>query len=140
MSRMKKARKTKSDDILTEADLAAWCPDLSNWARSWCIEGRDLAAGERIVTLLTPFLFHLLSLDLTRATRNRHRDNLWMLGGEAIRRLNEAPELRKRPVEELVRAAICDGEGPLLYGCMSEAVQNSFDSTCRKLHRFLIDS
>lgn len=137
MSRMTKARKTKSGDILTEADLAAWCPDLSNWARSWRVDDRDLIPGERIVMLLTPFLFHLLRLDLTRATRNRHRDNLWALGGEVIRHLNEAPELRKRPIEDLVREAIGDGEGPLLYGCVSETVQNSFDSTCRKLHRFL---
>lgn len=137
MSRMKKPRKTKSNDILTEADLAAWCPDLSNWARSWCIEGRDLAAGERIVTLLTPFLFQLLRLELTRATRNRHRDNLWMLGGEIIRDLHKTPALRKQPIEEVLREAICDGDGPLIYGGMSETIQNTFDATCRKLHRFL---
>jgi hypothetical protein len=140
MSRMNKQQKTKSNDMLTEADLAAWCPDLSNWARSWCVENRDLIPGERIVTLFKPFLLHLLRLDLARSTRNRHRDNLWRLGGEIIRDLNETPELRKRPIEALVRQAICDGEGPLIYGCVSETVQNSFDSTCRKLHRFLISS
>jgi hypothetical protein len=140
MSRMKKQQKTKSDDILTEADLTAWCPDLSNWARSWCIEGRDLAAGERIVTLFKPFLLHLSCLDLTRNTCNRHRDNLWRLGGEIIRDLHKTPALRKQPINEVLLHTICDGEGPLLYGGMSETVQNSFDSTCRKLHRFLNDS
>lgn len=30
-----------------------------------------------------------------------------------------------------------DEGGPLLYGCDSEEQQNSFDSTCRMLHRFL---
>jgi hypothetical protein len=140
MSRMKKQQKTKSGDILTEADLTAWCPDLSNWARSWCIEGRDLAAGERIVTLFKPFLLHLLRLELTHNTRNRHRDNLWRLGGEIIRDLHETPARRKQPINVVLLDTICDGEGPLLYGCMSETVQNSFDSTCRKLHRFLSDS
>lgn len=33
-----------------------------------------------------------------------------------------------------------DEGGPLLYGCDSEEQQNSFDSTCRMLHRFLSES
>lgn len=104
------------------------------------MEERDLIPGEQIVALFKPFLFHLLRQDLARATRNRHRDNLWRLGGEIIRHLHETPALRKHPVEEVLREAICDDDGPLIYGCMSEAVQNSFDSTCRKLHRFLTGS
>ena len=48
----------------------------------------------------------------------------------------EDPKLRKRPIETLVRSVVSDDGGPLLYHGDSEAVQASFDSTCRKLARF----
>jgi len=81
----------------------------------------------------------MLTLDLTRATRNRHRDNLWLLGGEIIRDINETPKLRKRPADALIRKSIIGGQGPSIYHCTSDAEQRSFDSTCRKLHRFLTE-
>lgn len=130
----------KSKDILSEADLAAYCPDLLDWPASWCCEQRDLIAGEHIVALFKPFLLHLLGQGLARKTINLHRDNLWLLGGEIIRDLNETPKLRKHPVKEWISAAVDGGEGPLIYGCTSEQEQRSFDSTCRKLHRFLMTS
>lgn len=126
--------------ILSEADLAAYCPDLSNWPTSWCYEKRDLIPGQQLVALFKPFLLDLLSQGLARKTRNLHRDNLWLLGGEIIRDLNETPKLTRQPVKEVLSEAIAYGEGPLIYGCMSEQTQNSFDSTCRKLHRFLTAS
>lgn len=79
----------------------------------------------------------LLAQGLSRKTRNLHRDNLWLLGGEIIRDLNDTPKLRKRPVADLVREAIVNDEGPLLHGGGSEQEQRSFDSTCKKLNRFL---
>jgi hypothetical protein len=130
----------KSKVILSEADLAAYCPDLDDWPTSWCYENHDLIPGEKMVALFKPFLLHLLRQGLTRKTLNLHRDNLWMLGGEIIRDLNETPKLRRRPIEALVSEAIEDGEGPLIYSCTSEQQQDSLDSTCRKLHRFLSDS
>ena len=120
--------------------MTAYCPDLSTWAHSWRCEDRDILPGEQLVALFKPFLLHLLSEGLTRSTRNRHRDNLWMLGGEVIRDIIETPKLRKRPVEEVLRDVIADGEGPLIHGGMSESAQNAFDATCRKLHRFLAGS
>ena len=137
---MKAKQNIKLDAIISEADLAAFCPDLSTWADSWCCEDRDIIPGGQLVTLFKPFLIHLLGEGLTRPTRNRHRDNLWLLGGEIIRDIIETPKLRKRPVEELLRDVIVDGEGPLIHSGTSEAEQNSFDSTCRKLHRFLTAS
>ena len=74
--------------------------------------------------------------DGLKRTIRKHSDNLWLLGGEIIRDLNETPSLRKVPVERLLLHIIADG-GPLLYHCDSEEQQRSFDSTCRKLHRFL---
>ena len=123
--------------ILAAPDLAAYCPDLATWPASWCGEERDVIPGEQIVSVFTPFLLDLLDLGLSRKTRNLHRDNLWLLGGEIIRDINDTPKLRKRPVGELIREAIANDEGPLIHGGFSEQEQRSFDSTCKKLNRFL---
>jgi hypothetical protein len=40
-----------------------------------------------MVEYFKPFLRDLLTLGLSRATLRRHRDNIWVLGGEVIRRL-----------------------------------------------------
>lgn len=87
--------------------------------------------------MFTPFLLDLLAQGLSRKTRNLHRDNLWLLGGEIIRDINDTPKLRKRPVKELILDAIAGDEGPLIHGGFSEQEQRSFDSTCKKLNRFL---
>ena len=96
--------------------------------------------GEKIVEYFTPFLRHLLSSNLSRATLRKHRDNLWVLGGEIIRKLQENPRLRKQPMADVVFAALDDEGGPLLSHHASEEDQRSFDSTCRKFWRFLKDS
>ncbi len=118
-------------------NLATYCPDLATWAASWCGEERDVIPGEQIVAVFTPFLLDLLAQGLSRKTRNLHRDNLWLLGGEIIRDINETPKLRKRPVGALIREVIANDEGPLIHGGFSEQEQRSFDSTCKKLNRFL---
>ena len=60
------------------------CPDLHHWPESWHVEPADIAVGQQIVQLLTPFLLHLLDQGLAKATVRRHRNNLWSLGGELI--------------------------------------------------------
>lgn len=96
-----------------------------------------MIAGEQIVAVFTPFLLDLLAQGLSRKTRNLHRDNLWLLGGEIIRDINDTPKLRKRVVGELVREVVANDEGPLIHGGFSEQEQRAFDSTCKKLNRFL---
>jgi hypothetical protein len=66
----------------------------------------------------------------------RYVDNLWRLGGEIIWDLNQTPSLRRADIERVLRDRIHEDGGPLLYHS-SEEEQRSFDSTCRKLHRFL---
>ena len=117
--------------------MAAYCPDLDQWPRSGRYEERDVPPGEKIVEYFTPFLRHLLNSNLSRATLRRHRDNLWVLGGEIIRKLQENPRLRKQPMADVVFAALDDEGGPLLSHRASEEDQRSFDSTCRKFLRFL---
>ena len=89
-----------------------------------------------MVACFRPFLEYLIQQNLSRKTVRKHVDNLWILGGEIIRDLNQTPSLRKVPVEELVFDVVKEG-GPLLYHCDSEEQQRSFESTCRKFRRFL---
>lgn len=90
--------------------------------------------------IFRPFLLHLLGLQLSGKTLRKHRDNLWLLGGEIISDLQTKPQLRKWPITQVVSAAIDDDGGPLISNSPSEDQQRSFDSTCRKLYRFLKDS
>jgi hypothetical protein len=74
--------------------------------------------------------------DLSPKTIQKHVDNMWVLDGEIIRDLNQNSALRRIDVGSLLRDQIDEDGGPvLLHG--SEEEQRSFDSTCRKLHRFL---
>jgi hypothetical protein len=91
-----------------------------------------------MVQYFTPFLRHLLNLQLSRKTLRQHRDNIWVLGGEVISRLQLDGGLRKQPIEHVVLDLISDG-GLLLSHRQSEAEQRSFDATCRKFFRFLTD-
>jgi hypothetical protein len=98
---------------------------------------KDLAPGQKLVDCLRPFLEHLAGSDLSPKTIQKHVDNLWALGGEIIRGLNENPSLRRKPIERILDDKIDDEGGPLVYAMESEEpMQRSFDSTCRKLQRF----
>ena len=119
--------------------LAAYCPDLEQWPNTWMYEARDLAPGRHVVEIFRPFLRHLWGMNLSRNTLRKHRDNLWLLGGEIISDLHKNPQLRKRPMAQVVSAAIDDEGGPLISNSTSEDEQRSFDSTCRKFYRFLKD-
>ena len=89
-----------------------------------------------MVECFKPFLRELLTRSLSRKTLRLHRDNIWVLGGEVISRLQIDSGLRRRPIEQVVLHLIGD-DGPLLSHGQSEAEQRSFDATCRKLRRFL---
>ena len=101
---------------------------------------KDLPPGEQLVACFRPFLEDLVASDLSPKTIQKHVDNLWALGGEIIRDLNETPSLRRKTIEQLLDDRINDDCGPLLYGVDSEEQQRSFDSTCRKLYRFFSQS
>jgi hypothetical protein len=96
---------------------------------------KDLPPGEQLLALLRPFLQYLAASDLSAKTIQKHVDNVWMLGGEFIRDLHNDSSLRKKPVERVLHQMIEYG-GPLLYHGGKDQ-QRSFDSTCRKLRRFL---
>jgi hypothetical protein len=100
---------------------------------------KDLLPGEQLLACLRPFIEQLASSSLTPKTIRRHVDNLWLLGGEIIRDVNYDPSLRKVAAEKLLRSVIHEDGGPLVHNG-SEDEQRPFDSTCRKLYRFLTQS
>ena len=99
-------------------------------------EEKDLPPGRKLVEYFLPFLLDLAASDLSKRTIQRHVDNMWLLGGEIIRDLNQEPSLRKIPADQLVRKVIDQEGGPLIHNG-SEDEQRSFDSTCRKFYSLL---
>jgi hypothetical protein len=134
------ARTTKINRAATTPryGLEHYCRDLNGWPRSWMGLEKDLPPGEQLLMLFRPFLEHLVASPLSPKTIQKHVDNLWALGGEFIHDLHNDPSLRRRPVDQVLSRMIENG-GPLLYHG-GEDQQRSFDSTCRKLRRFLIET
>jgi len=66
-----------------------YCHGLNAWPRSWMGWEKDLPPGEPLVACFRPFLEHLVASDLSPTTIPKHVDNIWALGGEIIRDLNE---------------------------------------------------
>lgn len=116
--------------------LLDYCPDIEDWPKRWAYEKSDLAPGRHIVEFFKPFLRHLLTKKLAVSTLRRHRDHLWMLGGEVIRRRQEDAHLRSLPVGKAVSALLEEDGGPLIWPQITEHEQDAFDATCRKFHRF----
>jgi hypothetical protein len=117
--------------------LAGFCPDLEQWPKRWHYDEPDIAPGEQIVAYIKPFLLHLLSENLSPKTRRRHRDNVWLLGGELIRLRYEDSKLRNMAIPLALSALLSEEGGPMVYPRICEAQQNAFDATCRKLYRFI---
>src|SRR5215467_13355904 len=118
--------------------LEHYCRGLDDWPRTWMGLEKDLPPGEKLVACLRPFLEQLVVSDLSPKTIQKHVDNLWALGGEIIRDLHNDPSLRKKRMKQILVDRIDDEGGPLIYAMESEEQQQrSFDSTCKKLHRFL---
>ena len=133
---MMKTRTNPNSLAVPPAALLPYCRDLADWPERWMGEERDLPPGRKLVECFTPFLLHLAASGLAKTTIQRHVNNLWILGGEVIRDLNEDPSLRKIPVEQLVRQVVGKDGGPLIHNGWEDE-QRSFDATCRKFHRFL---
>src|ERR1700684_4299454 len=129
MSSMAKKTATAKTSTINRApasstsDLSAYCRDLDEWPRSWMGLEKDVPPGEKLVACFRPFLEHLASTSLSRKTIRKHVDNLWVLGGEIIRDLNEDPSLRRKSIDQILAAVIDDEGGPLIHGGPSEEQQ-----------------
>jgi hypothetical protein len=128
--------------VLSEdtALLLKACPDLDDWPMRWQYETADLAPGTAIVAMFKPFLLDLLRRKASKTTFNRDRRNLWQVGGEIIRRRHHDLDLKRLPIDQLIRQLVEEDGGPLIWPRLSETEQNAIDATCRKLYRFFNQS
>ena len=62
----------------------------------------DLPLGEQLLASFRPFIAHLAASRLSPKTIRKHVTNLWLLGGEIIRDLNDDPSLRKVSADRLL--------------------------------------
>jgi hypothetical protein len=138
MSKSTPSEKLSAEPTSSSPEVSAYVPDLDEWPNSWMIVQPDRAMGKAIVTVLTPFIEHLINQGLAKQTIKRHVDSLWALGGEIITDINWDESLRKRSAKDLVINAIDDEGGPVLRNPIDPDDQKPFDSTCRKLYKFLV--
>ncbi len=111
---------------------------MDKWPKSWAGFESDIPLGKEIVKTMRPFLSALMREGYSRTTINRHLGNLWLLGGEIISHIQATPELKELTGAELVLRFVDEEGGPYSKHLSTREEQKSFDSTCRKLHRFLI--
>ena len=137
MSKSTLSAKTTSGSLSSSFDVSAYVPDLDKWPDSWMIDQQDRAMGKAIVNALPPFIEHLIDQGLTKRNVKRHVDNLWALGGEIITDINWDEPLRRQSAKFLVSNAVDAEGGPLLRNPLDPDDQIHFDSTCRKLYKFL---
>ena len=137
MSKSTPAEKLSAESS-TSPEVSAYVPDLDEWPDSWMIDQPDRSMGKAIVTVLTPFIEHLIKQGFTKRTIKRHVDNLWALGGEIITGINWDESLRKVSAKDLMIDAIDEEGGPLLRNPLNPEDQKPFDSTCKKLYKFLM--
>lgn len=102
-------------------------PGLDDWPRSWHVEPAAIVVGQQIVQVLTPFLLHLLDQSLAKTTIRHHRDDLWLLGGEVIRRRCDDDELARQDAADAIRQLIERDGAPLMWPRITEAEQDSLD-------------
>ena len=97
----------------------------------------DIEYGKQIIAIFEPFIWSLISEKLTRKTIEIHIENLWLLGGELIRLINQDEDNRCRRPLELIMENIRHDGGPYCRHLQTENEIKSFDSTCGKLNKYL---
>ena len=76
-------------------------------------------------------MLHLLDQGLAKTTVRLHRDNLWTLGGELIRRRYDDDELARQDVKDALRQLIEDDGGSLIWPRITESEQGALDAPCK---------
>jgi hypothetical protein len=120
-----------------------YCRDIAEWPKEWTVINADMDIGRGLLALFTPFVQHLIDDGLAKKTIQNHANHLFLLGREIIERLNDNDDdKRKLSPGDLILHYVDDEGGPLLSfwspDIKSELAQHmAYDSTCRKLLKFL---
>lgn len=113
------------------------CPDFERWPDSWKGIEEDVPYGNSLIKIFRSFIESLIASGLSDRKIKRHIDNLWLLGGEIIRNVSMGEEYEIEPVQKLREAIGPDG-GPYCRHLDTETECKAFDSTCRKLSKYLV--
>lgn len=87
---------------------------------------------------MKPFIEELLKSSYSYKTIKNHIDNLWMLGGFIVKRINFYEKDRNIEPHFLLPRFIDSQDGPLIDD-FSESEQINFDRTCRKFYKYLTE-
>ena len=99
----------------------------------------DVAFGEGLVRIFEDFLTELYLQGLSTRAINRHRANLWVLGGEIVRHRWAGATPRSDAPTKMLTEYVSEDGGPFLLRPASEREQQDLDATCRQLFDFLPD-
>ena len=97
---------------------------------------RDLNYGKDLLEVFRAFVEHMIASGLKKTTIRNHMHHLWLLGGHLIRDVSLYDEYSTPALKKLKDSVYLDG-GPLCRYLSTETELRAFDSTCRKLHKFL---
>ena len=117
--------------------LSKTLASLVRWPESWKATEADIPLGLELVEIFSNFLTELYLQGLSTRTINRHRGNLWVLGGEVIRRRSSQLGAREMGSLQILADYVSNDGGPLLFLGSTDAEQSRFDGTCRQLSDFL---
>jgi hypothetical protein len=110
---------------------------IAQWPESWRADEDDIPYGQGLIEEFTPFLAHLIEEErLARATTRRHLNNLFLLGGELIRRINTYEEDRRLSPHRLLDDSLTVEGGPLCRHAAHGSDLRQYEATCKKLYAF----
>ena len=112
--------------------------EIDNWPTSWKITSKDTEYGKKLIKLMKPFIVEL-SNTYSSKTVKMHVDNLWLLGSYTVERINRNEKHRNIAPCLFLTTFIDSWDGPMIHD-LSEKEQNSFDGTCRKFYKYLVEN
>ncbi len=109
-----------------------------NWPKSWAGSSANFPLAEGLLLTLTPFLESLVASGLSPTSLHRHFGNIWLMGGEITRKAEFDPTLRDVSPLDILLTSIDEEGGPICQHIYSDQELRSYESTCRKLYKYLI--
>jgi len=118
-------------------EITALFPDFYDWPKQWMGVNEDLEYGCKLLEHFEPFVSYLATAQLAKKTKKKHADNLWLAGGELIRKVSMEEDYQIEPKELILENFGMDG-GPYCRHLKTEDEGNSYDSSCRKFYKFFM--
>jgi len=110
---------------------------MAPWPSSWRADDEDIPYGQGLLEEFKPFVAYLIEREkLARSVTRRHLNNLFLLGGELIYRINIYEEDRRLSPKRLLDDSLDKEGGPLCRHAEQGSDLREYDATCRKLYTF----